>query len=831
MKISTILLALAREAEASRQTVWQHFNLQDCEAFSVIVSLSNQQKKHLLLEALEVVREPGELVHLSDPMIMKLVCRELFRAVFRTNLQYNSEELITLYQMAKSPTPEVLYWFPISTWLKQMKSIVQKEGLKPLIGNFLKSLQMADVGYGKGQEVNWLKVKELLAQSDTSSTPEILPVLLENDAMGEVINKALAEEQELIVKKTGYALIRQFKKVIQSTPNTRFPKELEKIAGDLGREKLVVLLGEWLSVLVGAEPQVVERVSNYSNPVTRETTQYHYADYLYLSAPNMVFAKGLVWASGFYPQVDTWKTLAQLAEKAYQKIPGKGPIATAIGNACFYALAQGGLEGVFYLSRLKMRIKHANAQSLIEGYILQTATWLNITPEEVEDLAVPSYGLENGALTQEFDGYKVILRVEGVGKVLLTWQNPEGKALKSVPAAVKNAHASALKELAGLQKEIQKTLIAWRDRLDRSFVLNRSWSWQAFDQYYFSHGFMSCLTRQLIWVFEAEGQTFEVFYLNGQWVNAHDEPVVLLHVDKVTLWHPVGSTAVQVMAWREFLDRHQFKQVLKQAYREVYPLTDAEINTRTYSNRMAAHVLKQHQFNSLAKLRGWKYSLLGAYDKGYETEAAIIRLPDGYHAEYWVQEVDIDEEWNDTGIFHYVSTDQLRFYRNRVQVELAEVPLLMFSETMRDVDLFVGVASVGNDPNWRDGGLREYRNYWESYSFGDLGPVAKTRRQVLEKLIPKLAIARQCQFTDKFLVVKGQLRTYKIHLGSGNILMEPNDQYLCIVPNRSAELPGDRVFLPFEGDAILSIIISKALLLADDTKITDATIISQLKRR
>jgi hypothetical protein len=28
-------------------------------------------------------------------------------------------------------------------------------------------------------------------------------------------------------------------------------------------------------------------------------------------------------------------------------------------------------------------------------------------------------------------------------------------------------------------------------------------------------------------------------------------------------------------------------------------------------------------------------------------------------------------------------------------------------------------------------------------------------------------------------VVKGELRTYRIHLGSGNILMEPNDQYLC----------------------------------------------------
>ena len=34
----------------------------------------------------------------------------------------------------------------------------------------------------------------------------------------------------------------------------------------------------------------------------------------------------------------------------------------------------------------------------------------------------------------------------------------------------------------------------------------------------------------------------------------------------------------------------------------------------------------------------------------------------------------------------------------------------------------------------------------------------------------------------RFLIVRGELRTYKLHLGSGNILMEPDNQYLCIVP-------------------------------------------------
>ncbi|WP_345152974.1 hypothetical protein, partial [Nonomuraea rubra] len=62
--------------------------------------------------------------------------------------------------------------------------------------------------------------------------------------------------------------------------------------------------------------------------------------------------------------------------------------------------------------------------------------------------------------------------------------------------------------------------------------------------------------------------------------------------------------------------------------------------------------------------------------------------------------------------------------------------------------------------------------------------------------------------------------------GSGNILMEPNDAYLCIVPGGG----GDQVFLPFEEDGgMLSVILSKAFLLAADTAITDPSITRQLR--
>jgi hypothetical protein len=319
----------------------------------------------------------------------------------------------------------------------------------------------------------------------------------------------------------------------------------------------------------------------------------------------------------------------------------------------------------------------------------------------------------------------------------------------------------------------------------------------------------------------------------------------------VRLWHPIGKDIDEIVAWRAWLDEQQIQHPFKQAHREVYLLTDAERRTRTYSNRFAAHVLKQHQFNALAALRGWKNKLRLMVDPEYPPATRL--LPKwNLRAEFWVEDIghNYGTDTNESGVYLHVATDQVRFYRlpspedasislneglralqqSEEVLPLEEIPPLVFSEIMRDVDLFVGVASVGNDPTWIDGGPDgRHRDYWQSVSFGDLNATAQTRKAVLERLVPKLKIAARCSFADKFLVVRGSLRTYKIHLGSGNILMSPNDQYLCIVPKQGIAEDG-KVFLPFEGDRTLSVILSKAFLLADDTKIKDASIVSQLKR-
>jgi hypothetical protein len=94
-----------------------------------------------------------------------------------------------------------------------------------------------------------------------------------------------------------------------------------------------------------------------------------------------------------------------------------------------------------------------------------------------------------------------------------------------------------------------------------------------------------------------------------------------------------------------------------------------------------------------------------------------------------------------------------------------------------------------------------------------------------------LKIKDWARFDGKFLKVRGEIRTYKIHLGSGNILIEPNDQYLCIVSGSARnQINTSELRLPFQGDPVLAINLSKAFMLAQDTRITDQTITRQLGR-
>ena len=58
--------------------------------------------------------------------------------------------------------------------------------------------------------------------------------------------------------------------------------------------------------------------------------------------------------------------------------------------------------------------------------------------------------------------------------------------------------------------------------------------------------------------------------------------------------------------------------------------------------------------------------------------------------------------------------------------------------------------------------------------------------------------------------------------------MEPGSRYLCIVEGAATKASPRDLALPFEQDNQLSLILSKAFLLADESKIKDQSILLQL---
>jgi hypothetical protein len=760
---------------------------------------------------------------------------QMTQSLFKGKIKFSETTTVTIYnsfiKSVMEKEYERMYWWPLPGFYKQIEnSFKPSEAPEAIlfILNDMLNLKKETNSYNYKDHVKLEEKIKTFLFANQGNEGVIKPTyFVGEDGFQAGANNVLDQQKEAD-KKLWYSLVALAQKATGSKPTQKYLNEAKTIIDQLGADKFKKVTQEWFN-----------QVINLKETITTHTQVYNKSEYTYnvtefLTSLNSEAIKGFVWMSSWFYDNTTVQTISKLAERCFKKIPEKGPAAAGIGNACLYTLyASKGLDGIAQLSRLRLKIKQNNTLSLIEKYIDEAALKLGISSIEIEDLAVDDFKLKSHQLTYVFEEYTAVLAITGTGKSSLKWFKPDGSEQKTVPQLVKDKFSAKLTKIKATQKQIDQTTAAQKERFDRMLRSNRTMSIEYVKEKYVQHGLLSFAINKVIFKFSNDKEEVLAIFLNSQWINIKKEVIDIDKYKEATLWHPATSSTNEVKEWRQFLMTNQIQQPFKQAYREIYLLTDAEVTTRTYSNRMASHILKQHQYVTLAKGRNWKARLIGSWDGGDQDTAQLLMPEYNLTVEYWVNALNADDEFNATGIWNYVTTDQIRFINSQTNdlIELVDVPPVAFSEAMRDIDLFVGVASVGNDPTWSDsGGLPTYRDYWQSYSFGDLSEIAKNRKEILQGLIPRLKIASVTSIEDKFVVVKGKIRTYKIHIGSTNILMEPNDQYLCIVPDRSKKDNSENLFLPFEGDNGLSVIISKAFLLANDDKITDGTITSQINR-
>jgi Domain of unknown function (DUF4132) len=818
---------------------WYAFNNKDSSATRRILEASKEEQRGFVLAAAEWL----DLRHRkqSAAFYETWAIRQTMQTVLRRRLPFDHDDVCRLLDWSiRQP-----YTFVRGTpqMIKVLQDHLKEHELTPDLRKRVSKLtKCLDESHTTEETRRWAARLRELGGLSTSTLP-----LVPGEAWSDVA-KSDIEAMESEERAAWVDLLLRCTRARGAKPTQKWSRDAEAVLGKIGRPTFERTVVRWFPLVERPRTRLAERESQWQPDPN-----------LLLQDENADILKALAWLCARSRSAKVARALGALALTAYRKVPQMGPRCVRLGNACVRALgAMPDAGGVGQLAMLRARVKFGTAQKGIEKALDTAAGQAGMPLQEIEEISVPAYGLQEvGVRRAKLGEFGVELVVTGTSTTELRWIKPDGKRQKSVPKAVKEHSAEDLKEIKATATDLRKMLPAQRDRIENLYLEQMSWSYPAWRERYLDHPLVGTLARRLIWKFTNEersgaGVLYEdrIVGRSGHSLDWLDDSTI------VELWHPMQEDPEEVLAWRDWLAELEIRQPFKQAHREVYLLTDAERTTSTYSNRFAAHVIKQHQFNALCAARGWKNKLRLMVDDEYPPAAR--ELPAwGLRAEFWVEGLgeNYGADTTETGTYLYLATDQVRFYNIDARenyahaggggyaagfrgrgaptgpLSLEEVPPLVLSEVMRDVDLFVGVASVGNDPNWADGGPEgRYRDYWTSYSFGALSQTAKTRRQVLQRLIPRLKIANRCRLENRFLIVQGDVRTYKIHLGSGNILMEPNDQYLCIVPT-SAPTTGNlanRLFLPFEGDRTLAIILSKAFLLAEDTNIKDPTILHQI---
>ncbi len=559
-----------------------------------------------------------------------------------------------------------------------------------------------------------------------------------------------------------------------------------------------------------------------------------------ISLENRSTLRGLMWLAAMASSEAAIRVLEAYAVKCLTWVRFDY-LSLVLGNAAIHAFTlMPGTAGVGSLTRLKRRLSRPGEIKTVEKAIAALSQTRGMSPGEIEEVGLPDYGFSaDGSREIVVGSARAQFVITDASALQTNWSDADGRPLTGPPAALKDEFKAALAALKAEAKEIGETLKAQRMRLESLYLDERTWVFDAWRRRYLEEPLVSGLTRRLIWSFGT----------GDEWTPAiasHDGVRDLagkrLDTDagsqRVKLWHPMQSDTATVIAWRRRLAELGVTQPFKQAHREIYVLTDAEAQTGLYSNRFAGHFVEQTKFRALCHTRGWACPAFGVWSpSGYQAYKRLAAA--GLQVDLDIQPLDPIHAWAHTddrmmnerrGMSEHVLTSRIRFLRNGEELPLATISPVLFSEMMRDMDLFVSLSSIANDPTWAErANVERLGDYWHATATGPLTETGASRREALKDLLPGLAIASRCRLEERYLVVEGQLTTYKIHLGSANILMTPSNQYLCIVA-AGIQKRADAIRLPFEGDMTLSLILSKAFLLADDKSIKDPSIVSQIKR-
>ncbi len=373
----------------------------------------------------------------------------------------------------------------------------------------------------------------------------------------------------------------------------------------------------------------------------------------------------------------------------------------------------------------------------------------------------------------------------------------KGKRLKSLPKNLnKNETALTLKATV---KELKEQKRRAKESLERAMVEAAEFGADELDRIS-TNPVLAPMFYALVWT---DGSRCGFLSKTGD-----DESFVLCDISgqkdpvadgvKLRVAHP--HDLMQAGEWADYMHllyEEKLVQPFKQVFREYYPLTEDERQEKNVSRRYAGHQVQPQKTVALLKSRGWTVDYEEGLQKVYYKENLIVRM---YALADWFSPADIEAP----------TLEVIRFYdRNTGEiVDLEKIPPILFSEAMRDMDLVVSVAHVGGvDPE-------------ASHSTVEM-------RTAIAAELTKLLKLSNITFIGSHAKIHGKLADYSVHMGSGVVHAEAVGM-IAILPVHSQAR--GRIFLPFaDEDPKTAEIMSKIILLAEDGKIKDSGILSQIR--
>jgi len=269
----------------------------------------------------------------------------------------------------------------------------------------------------------------------------------------------------------------------------------------------------------------------------------------------------------------------------------------------------------------------------------------------------------------------------------------------------------------------------------------------------------------------------------------------------ISIAHPLALSPRGLLShWQQRVIDSRLGQPFKQVFRELYLVGESELAS-TSCLRFAGHPLIARRAFALLRTRGyspgrgdalkeWSSHGLHAHIRWaqpYENAGRLLTQPDPADAVT-------------SGPIWFASSGEVR-------VPLAEVPPIIFSETLRDADLLVSRAPAG-ELGFTSEETRRLRATLVRYLTRALG-------------LTSIYVSEDCNH----VIVEGRRAMYRIHLGSGSVFLENSRRHLDLAAIANKQMED---LLAESMDSRTAHILGLIAALTQDHQIADPHFLRQL---